>query len=85
MHLRDLELAKLLIRPRSLFLDDLSKSNNFTSEGNGKVNRVYIVCEEDEGTLKEFLQWMIDNYPVKHVIKIKGADHMDVVQTTRTL
>ncbi|KAK1587754.1 hypothetical protein Q3G72_016496 [Acer saccharum] len=83
--IEDLELAKLLIRPGSLFLDDLSNSNNFTSEGYGKVNRVYIICEDDEGMPKEFLQWMIDNYPVKHVMKIKGADHMGMLSKPQEL
>ncbi|KAJ0039490.1 hypothetical protein Pint_28134 [Pistacia integerrima] len=72
----DLELAKTLIRPGSLFVDDLAKSKNFSSEGYGSIARVYIVCEEDVGILKEFQHWMIENYPVKEVMEIKGADHM---------
>ncbi|KAL5821570.1 hypothetical protein ACOSQ3_023452 [Xanthoceras sorbifolium] len=74
--IEDLELAKLLIRPGSLFLDDLSNSNEFTSEGYGEVTRVFIVCDEDRGIPKKFQQWMIENNPVKHVMEIKGADHM---------
>ncbi|KAK3222962.1 hypothetical protein Dsin_009987 [Dipteronia sinensis] len=83
--IEDLELAKALIRPGSLFIDDLSKSNNYTSEGYGKVNRVYIICEEDQGIPKEFQQWMIDNYPVSHVMEIKGADHMGMLSKPQEL
>lgn len=74
--MKDLELAKTLIRPGSLFVDDLAKSKNFSNEGYGSVARVYIVCEEDMGIIKEFQCWMIENYPVKEVMEIKGADHM---------
>lgn len=28
------------------------------------------------GIIKEFQCWMIENYPVKEVMEIKGADHM---------
>ncbi|KAK1588372.1 hypothetical protein Q3G72_022585 [Acer saccharum] len=83
--IEDLELAKSLIRPGSLFLDDLSKSNKYTSKGYGKVNRVYIICEEDQGIPKKFQQWMIDNYPVNHVMEIKGADHMGMLSKPKEL
>ncbi|KAK2657375.1 hypothetical protein Ddye_010427 [Dipteronia dyeriana] len=83
--IEDLELAKSLIRPGSLFIDDLSKSNNYTNEGYGKVDRVYIICDEDQGIPKKFQQWMIDNYPVNHVMEIKGADHMGMFSKPREL
>ncbi|KAK3222995.1 hypothetical protein Dsin_010020 [Dipteronia sinensis] len=64
-----------------IFPDDLSKSNNFTGEGYGKINRVYYLRRGRRiaGMPKKFLQWMIDNYSVKHVIKIKGADLMGLL------
>lgn len=83
--IEDLELAKLLIRPGSLFLDDLSKSNNFTNERYGEVARVYIICDEDQGIPKKFQEWMIENYPVKHVMEIKGADHMAMFSKPKEL
>ncbi|KAK4840470.1 hypothetical protein QYF36_009536 [Acer negundo] len=83
--IEDQELAKSLIRPGSLFLDDLSKPNNYTSEGYGKVNRIYIICEEDQAIPKKFQQWMIDNYPVNHVMEIKGADHMGMLSKPQEL
>ncbi|XP_031268908.1 methylesterase 1-like [Pistacia vera] len=72
----DLELAKTLTRPGSLFSDDLEKSKNFSNEGYGSIARVYIVCEEDMVIPKEFQHWTIENYPVKEVMEIKRADHM---------
>ncbi|KAA8535613.1 hypothetical protein F0562_030616 [Nyssa sinensis] len=72
----DLELAMALIRPSSFFLEDLSKKNNFSNEGYGSVTRVYVECSEDEGIPGEFTHWMLENYPVKEVKEIKGADHM---------
>ncbi|KAJ9177201.1 hypothetical protein P3X46_012440 [Hevea brasiliensis] len=62
--IEDLELAKTLVRPSSLFLHDLSNAKNFSNEGYGSVSRVY------------FQQWMISNYTVEEVIKIEGSDHM---------
>ncbi|KAB1214680.1 Salicylic acid-binding protein 2 [Morella rubra] len=60
--IEDLELAKALARPSSLFIEDLSKlAKNFSNEGYGSVPRVYVVCEEDMAVTKEFQLWMIEN------------------------
>ncbi|KAM7250058.1 hypothetical protein ACFE04_021941 [Oxalis oulophora] len=77
----DLELAKALIRPGSLFIHDLSTSNiiNFSNEGYGSVKRVYIVCNEDLCIPKEFQLWMIENSPVEQVFEIKDVDHMPML------
>uniref|UniRef100_A0A5B6YYA1 Putative salicylic acid-binding protein 2 n=1 Tax=Davidia involucrata TaxID=16924 RepID=A0A5B6YYA1_DAVIN len=72
----DITLATLLVRPGSLFLEDLSNAKNFSEGGYGSVARVYVVCNEDKGIPEEFQRWMIENYPVKEVKEIKGADHM---------
>ncbi len=74
--LKDLELAKTLARPGSLFLEHLSEAKNFSNEGYGSVPRVYIVCNEDLAIPVEFQQWMIKNEVPKDVMEIKGADHM---------
>jgi hypothetical protein len=74
--LKDLELAKSLIRLGSLFREDLSKAKNFSKERYGSVQRVYVVCDEDLGIPKEFQRWMIENGGLKDVMEIKGADHM---------
>lgn len=72
----DVALASSLIRPSSLFLEDLSKAKYFTDEGFGSVKRVFIVCTEDKVIPEEFQQWQIDNIGVTEAKEIKGADHM---------
>lgn len=81
----DLELAKMLLRPGSMFIDDLSKASKFSNEGYGSVKRVYVVCEEDVGIPKQFQHWMIQNYPVNEVMEIKGGDHMAMFSEPRQL
>ncbi|XVE87200.1 hypothetical protein DITRI_Ditri18aG0097000 [Diplodiscus trichospermus] len=72
----DLELAKALIRPGSLFVSDLSKAEKFSNEKYGSLPRVYIVCNEDQGIPEKFQRWMIENSEVNDVMEIKDADHM---------
>ncbi|KAG6766926.1 hypothetical protein POTOM_028103 [Populus tomentosa] len=77
----DLEQAKTMVRPGSLFMDDLSEANNFSTTGYGSVKRVYVMCDEDLAIPVEFQRWMIENSAlengaVEEVMEIKGADHM---------
>uniref|UniRef100_M1CT20 Salicylic acid-binding protein 2 n=2 Tax=Solanum tuberosum TaxID=4113 RepID=M1CT20_SOLTU len=73
----DVALASSLIRPSSLFIEDLSKVKYFTDEGFGSVKKVYIICTEDKVSPKEFQQWQIDNNgTVIEAKEIKGTDHM---------
>ncbi|KAA8547240.1 hypothetical protein F0562_003896 [Nyssa sinensis] len=72
----DYTLGTLLVRPGSLFMEDLHKADKFTDAGFGSVTRVYVVCDEDKTIPVEFQRWMIENNPVKEVKEIKGADHM---------
>ncbi|KAE8695351.1 Methylesterase 4 [Hibiscus syriacus] len=81
----DLELAKALIKPGSLFVADLSKTSTLSNETYGSVPRVYIVCNEDEGIPEEFQRWMIDNFMVNDVMEIKGADHMAMLSKPHEL
>ncbi|KAH9711672.1 methylesterase 1 [Citrus sinensis] len=81
----DLELAKMLLRPGSMFIDNLSKASKFSDEGYGSVKRVYLVCEEDIGLPKHFQHWMIQNYPVNEVMEIKGGDHMAMLSEPQKL
>ena len=75
--MKDFELAKTLVRPGSLFIEDLSKAKNFSNEGYGSIPRVYVVCDEDLAIPVKFQLWMIENDVAKtDVMKIKGADHM---------
>lgn len=74
--MQDLELAKLLVRPSGLFLDDWSKENMLTEEKYGSVNRVFVQTEEDEVMKGEFQSWMIENYPPREVKLIPKSGHM---------
>ncbi|XP_057770123.1 salicylic acid-binding protein 2-like isoform X1 [Salvia miltiorrhiza] len=74
--LEDLELAKMLIRPSSLFLEDLSKRKPFTKQGYGSVKRVYAVCTEDKGIPVNFQRWQIETNGVDEVKVLENIDHM---------
>ncbi|CAN1341911.1 Methylesterase 1 [Linum perenne] len=76
---QDLELAKTLVRPSSLFLNDLSRADKFTEAGYGSVRRVYVNCDKDKAINVEFQKWMIKNYDVDQVMEIKDADHMSML------
>ncbi|KAL5557134.1 hypothetical protein UlMin_039370 [Ulmus minor] len=81
----DLELAKMLIRPSGLFVEDLSKECLLTEAKYGSGKRIFIVCEEDEVMKIEFQRWMIKNYPTEEVVSIKGADHMVMLSKPQEL
>ncbi|PHT55242.1 Methylesterase 1 [Capsicum baccatum] len=81
----DLALAISLMRPSSLFKEDLSKTKYFTDEGYGSVKKVYIICTEDKVTSKEFQQWQTDNISGTEVKELKGADHMAMLSMPKQL
>ncbi|KAG5241361.1 Chain family protein [Salix suchowensis] len=81
----DLEQARTLIRPGSLFLYDLSMADNFSAKGYGSVKRVYVICDEDLAIPLEFQRWMIENSGADEVMEIKGADHMVMFSKPREL
>lgn len=83
--MEDLELAKVLIRPGSLFVEDLSRAKNFSKEGYGSVPRAYIVCNEDEAIPTKFQRWMIQNFGVDETVEIKDADHMAMLSKPQEL
>ena len=83
--MQDLELAKTLVRPSSLFIEDLSKQKNFSKHGYGSVPRAYIVCTEDLAIPLEYQLWMIQNAGINDVLKIKGADHAAMFSKPREL
>ncbi|KAJ4965541.1 hypothetical protein NE237_017390 [Protea cynaroides] len=76
---QDLALGEMLVRPGSLFQDDLSMMKVFSEVGYGSVNRVYIVCNKDLIMREDFQRWMIKNNPVKEVMEIEDADHMPMM------
>lgn len=81
----DLEQAKTMVRPGSLFLYDLSKANSFSTTGYGSVKRGYVMCDEDLAIPVEFQRWMIENSAVEEVMEIKGADHMAMLSKPQEL
>ncbi|GAU40211.1 hypothetical protein TSUD_397380 [Trifolium subterraneum] len=73
----DLELAKILSRPGSIFMEDLIQQKNiFSKQGYGSVPHAFIVCEDDLAIPLKFQHWMIQNAGINDVFEIKGADHM---------
>ncbi|KAI5675104.1 hypothetical protein M9H77_06054 [Catharanthus roseus] len=74
--IEDLELAKMLCRPGSLFYQDLCEAKKFTTQKFGSVKRGYIVCKEDKSFPVDFQRWFIENVGVNEVREIEGADHM---------
>ncbi|XP_020239379.1 salicylic acid-binding protein 2 [Cajanus cajan] len=83
--IEDIELAKTLLRPGSLFIEDLSQQNNFSKEGYGSVPLTFIICTEDLGVPLNFQLWMIQNAGIKDVLEIKGADHMPMLSKPQQL
>ncbi|KAK4710374.1 hypothetical protein R3W88_004887 [Solanum pinnatisectum] len=81
----DLALALSLVRPSSLFREDLSKAKYFTDEGYGSVKRVYIMCTEEKGIPEEFGRWQIDYIGVTEAKEIKGGDHMSMLSMPKEL
>lgn len=73
---QDVALANMLLRPSSLFKEDLSKMSPFSEEGYGSVRRVYIVCPEDKTIPINFQRWQIEKIGVAQVKEIENADHM---------
>nr|GEZ72964.1 hypothetical protein [Tanacetum cinerariifolium] len=72
----DLELAKILVRTSSIFLNDLDKERPFSEKRYGSVTRVCAIAVEDKAIPKEFQWWMISNSPVTEVKELKELDHM---------
>ncbi|KAJ8446636.1 hypothetical protein Cgig2_002798 [Carnegiea gigantea] len=61
--MEDVELGKLLVKKEKLFTKDLAKEGQLTTERFEKVDRVYVICEDDEMLKPDFQQWMIDRSP----------------------
>ncbi|KAL0543044.1 hypothetical protein IC582_018131 [Cucumis melo] len=83
--IEDLELAKTLVRPSSVFQENLSKAKKFSEEKFGEVRKVYVICSEDKILKKQFQEWMIKNSGIQNVMEIEGADHMPMFSKTQQL
>ncbi|KAH6833604.1 methyl esterase 1 [Perilla frutescens var. hirtella] len=76
---QDVALAKMLLRPSSLFLEDLSKKSAFSKQGYGSVKKVYVVLMEDKAIPVNFQRWQIETIGVDEVKVIENADHMAMI------
>ncbi|KAI5678219.1 hypothetical protein M9H77_09169 [Catharanthus roseus] len=74
--IEDIELAKMLMRPSGLFVEEMSKEFLLSEEKYGSVRRVYVVCEGDQVMEEEFQSFLINNSPPQQVKSIKEAGHM---------
>jgi hypothetical protein len=83
--MKDLKLAKMLVKPSKLFMQDLAMESLLTEEKFGLISRVYIVCEEDELVKQDFQRWIIEKSPPKEVKSIKGADHLVMLSKANEL
>ncbi|KAH6781396.1 methyl esterase 1 [Perilla frutescens var. frutescens] len=75
----DVTLAKMLLRPSSLFLEDLSKKSAFSKQGYGSVKKAYVVLTEDKAIPVNFQRWQIETIGVDEVKVIENADHMAMI------
>ncbi|XP_011099230.1 salicylic acid-binding protein 2 [Sesamum indicum] len=81
----DVALANTLVRPTSLFLQDLSNRNPFSKEGYGSVKRVFIQCLQDKAIPIEFQRWEIQNFAPDQVKEIDTSDHMVMISSPQDL
>uniref|UniRef100_UPI0035F21CE6 Fifteen-substitution variant of an ancestral hydroxynitrile lyase n=1 Tax=synthetic construct TaxID=32630 RepID=UPI0035F21CE6 len=83
--IEDYELAKMLTRPGSFFINDLAQRPKFTEEGYGSIKRVYVWTDEDKIFPPEFQLWQIENYKPDKVYRVQGGDHMPQLSKTNEL
>ncbi|KAK1561036.1 hypothetical protein Q3G72_033690 [Acer saccharum] len=86
-HVKDLTLALLLARPHPIYNDEamLNKAMALTKDKYGSVQRVYIVCDQDNILQEDFQRWMIENNPTDDVKLISGSDHMTMFSKPKEL
>ncbi|KAK9165296.1 hypothetical protein Scep_000487 [Stephania cephalantha] len=84
--IEDLALATTLTRVGPLLGNDLSNiGNKFSEERYGSVARFYVVCKDDNIVSEKFQRWMTQNYAVREVIELQGADHMPMFSAPQDL
>lgn len=85
MLMQDVELAKTLIRPGNLFVEELQKAEKFSEKGYGSVAKGYIVCKEDEIIPLAYQRRMIENAAIELVLEIQDSDHMAMLSQPQQL
>ncbi|KAI7733775.1 hypothetical protein M8C21_021693, partial [Ambrosia artemisiifolia] len=81
----DMALAKMLIRPSQLFLEDMSKDSLLTKEKYGSISRVYVVCEGDRVMDEEFQRFVIKDSPPDEVKSFPGVGHMIMLSNSKDI
>ncbi|KAL4577387.1 hypothetical protein LXL04_013496 [Taraxacum kok-saghyz] len=81
----DLILAKMLIRPSKLFLDDISKDFDLTEDKYGSISRVYVICEKDQVMNEEFQRYVVKDSPPNEVKTVPKAGHMIMLSKSKDL
>ncbi|CAA2957916.1 Hypothetical predicted protein [Olea europaea subsp. europaea] len=81
----DVALAISLVRPASLFMQDLSNRSPFSNERFDSVKRAYIITGKDKAISPEFQHWEIKNTGVTIVKEIEDADHMAMISKPHAL
>ncbi|KAJ0097113.1 hypothetical protein Patl1_28786 [Pistacia atlantica] len=84
---QDLTLAVLLARPHPMF-KDVALPNEVVAvskERYGSIDRVYIVCDQDNIMKEDLQRWMIEKYPTDEEMVISGSDHMPMVSKPKEL
>ncbi|CAI9780738.1 unnamed protein product [Fraxinus pennsylvanica] len=81
----DVALANSLVRPTSIFLEDLSNRSPFSNEKFGSVKRAFIITGKDKAIPPDFQRWEIENNPVAIQKEIEDADHMAMISKPSTL
>ena len=87
MLMQDLALAKMLVRPGNLFMEDPAMKNAslLTDDNYGSVKKVYVVAKADGSSTEEMQRWMVDMSPGTEAEEIAGADHMAMCSKPREL
>ncbi|XP_031265191.1 polyneuridine-aldehyde esterase-like [Pistacia vera] len=83
----DLTLAVLLARPHPMF-KDVALPNEVVAvskERYGSIDRVYIVCDQDNIMKEDLQRWIIEKYPTDEEMVISGSDHMPMVSKPKEL
>ena len=73
--MQNVEMAEAKKRPTRFLMEELSQESLLTKEKYGSVDRIYIMCEDDDVLKRDFQRRMIENYQPKEVKVISGADH----------
>uniref|UniRef100_A0A453GGZ7 AB hydrolase-1 domain-containing protein n=1 Tax=Aegilops tauschii subsp. strangulata TaxID=200361 RepID=A0A453GGZ7_AEGTS len=83
----DLALAKMLVRPGNLFMEDpvMKDASLLTDTNYGSVKKVYVVAKADGSSTEEMQRWMVLLSPGTEAEEIAGADHAIMSSRPREL